>query len=42
MENFFADDLQLSFPIDEAVKKPVYLAINEIEKKWTIPIKTGL
>lgn len=30
---------KLSFPNDDAVKKSVYLAINEIEKKWTMPIK---
>ena len=30
---------KLSFPNDEAVKKSVYLAINEIEKKWTMPIR---
>lgn len=30
---------KLSFPNDEAVKKSVYLAIGEIEKKWTMPIR---
>jgi transposase-like protein len=30
---------KLSFPNDDAVKKSVYLAINEIERKWTMPIK---
>lgn len=30
---------KLSFPNDDALKKSVYLAINEIEKKWTLPIK---
>lgn len=30
---------KLSFPNDDAVKKSVYLAINEIEKKWTMPIR---
>jgi len=30
---------KLSFPNDDAVKKSVYLAVNEIEKKWTMPIK---
>jgi len=30
---------KLSFPNDDALKKSVYLAINEIEKKWTMPIK---
>ena len=29
----------LSFPNDDALKKSVYLAISEIEKKWTMPIK---
>jgi len=28
---------KLSFPNDDAVKKSVYLAVNEIEKKWTMP-----
>ncbi|EEX43643.1 hypothetical protein BACFIN_08697, partial [Bacteroides finegoldii DSM 17565] len=27
-----------SFPNDDALKKSVYLAINEIEKKWYQPI----
>ena len=30
---------KLSFPNDDAVKKSVYLAISEIEKKWTMPVK---
>ncbi|MDD3944729.1 MAG: transposase [Bacteroidales bacterium] len=30
---------KLSFPNDDALKKSVYLAICEIEKKWTMPIK---
>ena len=30
---------KLSFPTDEAVKKSVYLAINEVTKKWTQPIR---
>jgi transposase-like protein len=30
---------KLSFPNDDALKKSVFLAINEIEKKWTIPIQ---
>ena len=30
---------KLSFPSDEAVKKSVYLALNEITKKWTQPIR---
>ncbi len=29
---------ELSFPSDDAVKKMVYLALMEIEKKWTMPI----
>lgn len=34
---------KLSFPTDEALRKSVYLAISEIEKKWTQPIgKWGL
>ena len=28
-----------SFPNDESVMKIIYLAINEISKKWTMPIK---
>ena len=30
---------KLSFPTDNAVKKSVYLALNEITKKWTLPIR---
>lgn len=30
---------KLSFPTDDALKKSVYLAIMEIEKKWTMPIR---
>ena len=30
---------KLSFPTDEAVKKSVYLSINEITKRWTQPIR---
>jgi transposase-like protein len=30
---------KLSFPTDDAVKKSVFLAISEIEKKWTMPIQ---
>lgn len=30
---------KLSFPTDEAVKKSVYLALNEVTKKWTMPIR---
>jgi transposase-like protein len=29
---------KLSFPNDDALKKSVYLAIAEIEKKWYQPI----
>ncbi len=29
---------KLSFPSDDAVKKTIYLALMEIEKKWTMPI----
>tara|TARA_B100000497_G_scaffold104695_1_gene120529 strand:+ start:78 stop:1277 length:1200 start_codon:yes stop_codon:yes gene_type:complete len=30
---------KLSFPTDDAVKKSVYLALNEATKKWTQPIR---
>src|SRR5690606_21521683 len=30
---------KLSFPTDEAVKKSVYLALNEVTKKWTLSIR---
>ena len=30
---------KLSFPTDDAVKKSVYLALGEITKKWTKPIR---
>ena len=30
---------KLSFPTDEAVKKSVFLALNEITKKWTMTIQ---
>jgi len=30
---------KLSFPNDDALKKSVYLAINEIEKRWTTPVR---
>jgi transposase-like protein len=30
---------KLSFPTDDAVKKSVYLALTEITKKWTQPIR---
>lgn len=29
---------KLSFPTDDAVRKSVWLALQEIEKKWTVPI----
>lgn len=28
-----------SFPTDEAVSKLFYLALNNISKKWTMPIR---
>ena len=28
-----------TFPSDDAVKKSVYLAIEEISKKWSMPIR---
>ncbi len=30
---------KLSFPTDEAVKKSVYLALSQVTKKWTQPIR---
>lgn len=30
---------KLSFPTDEAVKKSVYLALTQVTKKWTMPIR---
>ena len=30
---------KMSFPTDDAVKKSVYLAINEATRKWTQPIR---
>lgn len=30
---------KLSFPTDDALRKSVWLAITEIEKKWTMPIR---
>ena len=30
---------KLSFPTDDALRKSVWLAIGEIEKKWTMPIR---
>lgn len=30
---------KLSFPTDDAVKKSVYLALREVTKKWTMPIR---
>ncbi len=28
-----------SFPSDDALKKMLYLALNNIEKKWTMPLR---
>jgi len=30
---------KLSFPTDDAVKKSVYLALGQVTKKWTMPIR---
>ncbi len=30
---------KLSFPTDDAVKKSVYLALTQVTKKWTMPIR---
>ena len=30
---------KLLFPLDDVVKKMVYLFLMEIEKKWTMPIE---
>lgn len=30
---------KLSYPTDEAVMKSVYLAVQEVTKKWTMPIR---
>ena len=30
---------KLSFPNDDALKKAVFLALGEIEKKWTMPVR---
>lgn len=30
---------KMSFPTDDALRKSVWLALQEIEKKWTMPIK---
>ena len=27
------------YPTDEAVKKSVYLAVQEISKKWSMPVR---
>lgn len=29
----------MSFPTDDALRKSVWLSLQEIEKKWTMPIK---
>lgn len=31
---------KLSFPTDEAVMKSVYLAVREVTKKWTMPVRS--
>ncbi|MCP2012163.1 transposase-like protein [Duganella sp. HSC-15S17] len=31
--------IRSSFPTDEAVSKLFYLALNNISKKWTMPIR---
>ncbi|MEG0039990.1 MAG: transposase, partial [Bacteroides sp.] len=30
---------KMSFPTDDALRKSVWLALQEIEKKWTMPIR---
>ena len=30
---------KLSFPTDDALRKSVWLAISEIEKRWTVPVR---
>ena len=30
---------KMSFPTDDALRKSVWLALQEIEKKWTLPIR---
>jgi len=30
---------KMSFPTDDAVKKSVYLALDEIQKRWSMPIR---
>ncbi len=30
---------KLSFPTDEAVMKSVYLAVREVSKRWSMPVK---
>ncbi|MGL4368028.1 MAG: hypothetical protein ACRCTQ_07120 [Brevinemataceae bacterium] len=30
---------KLSFPNDDALKKAVFLALGEIERKWTMPVR---
>ena len=30
---------QVDYPTDEAVKKSVYLSIQEITKKWSMPVQ---
>ncbi|KAA6314766.1 hypothetical protein EZS27_034668 [termite gut metagenome] len=36
--NGFTDTIKLSFPNNDALKKSVYPAIAEIEKKWYQPV----
>ena len=33
---------KMSFPTDDALHKSVWLALLEIEKKWTMPSETGV
>lgn len=30
---------KLSFPTDDALRKSIWLAISEIEKRWTVPVR---
>ena len=30
---------KMSFPTDDALRKSVWLSLQEIEKKWTMPIR---
>lgn len=31
----------MSFPTDDALRKSVWLALQEVEKKWTMPIRNS-